>query len=138
MRRAISPAITSILLMGVAVAGAAAAGDAMYRQNEISYKSAKLDISDVSLIRLSDSKTYFAGTVKNTGTTIFLTVRISFVDDSGAFHSITSADAVEPGSQFSSYEIKDAPVVSGRKYLVQVEGIAPDSAFRTAKTVTAR
>lgn|GEM_PF-2665257 len=139
MRRAISPAIASIFLIGIAVAGAISAGSAMFKQNEISYHSASLDVLDADLVRLSHGKTYFAGTLKNTGTVAFASVSVSLVDDSGTFHTVSSTSVLNPGDKFSDHVINDVPIVPGRKYLVHVEGVTVSgSVLKTTKMATAQ
>lgn len=139
MRKAISPAIATIFLIGVAVVGAIAAGNGMIKQNEISQKTTKLDLVDSNLVKISSDKIYFAATVKNMGTTTFTSVNISFVDDSGNFHTITSLTPLNPGEQFGNYLIENVAVNPGKKYLINIDGTTHSgSTFRSAETVIAR
>ncbi len=136
--RAVSPAIASIFLIGVAVTGAITAGNAMFRQNEISMKTAKLDILDSALVPLGTSKAYFAVTVKNTGTTTFSSINLSFVDEQGIFHAI-STTSLPPGEQFGGYLVEDVAVSSGKRYVVSIDGTTSEgSTFHSAETVIAR
>lgn len=138
-RRAISPAITSIFLIGVAVTGAITAGNIMFKQNEISQKSARLNVVDVNLVVLSLDKVYFTCTIKNTGTVPFSSTNISYMDDSGVFHSIANSSMLEPSEQFSSYSIENTAVRLGKKYLVHVEGITTTgSTYQTSTTTMAQ
>ncbi|WP_155991196.1 hypothetical protein [Candidatus Nitrosotenuis uzonensis] len=137
--RAISPAITSIFLIGLAVTGAVSAGNAMFKQNDISQKSARLDILDAQLIRLGDDKAYFGFTVKNTGTVTFASVNIRMSDGTGALQIFTDESLLEPGDQISKYLIDDMVLDSGVKYLVHIDGVTTSgSAYSIAQTVTAR
>lgn len=137
--RAISPAITSIFLIGVAVTGAVSAGNAMFEQNEISQKSVRLDIVDANLVRLGVDKAYFGFTVKNTGTVTFTSINLSVVGGSGVFHTITNEGTLEPGDQISKYLIKDAALTSGIKYLVHINGVtSTGSEYSLAQTVMVR
>ncbi|WP_205098884.1 hypothetical protein [Candidatus Nitrosotenuis uzonensis] len=137
--RAISPAITSIFLIGVAVTGAVSAGNAMFKQNDISQKSARLDILDSQLIRLGDDKAYFGFTVKNTGTVTFASVNIRMSDGTGALQILANESLLEPGDQISKYLINDMVLDSGVKYLVHIDGVTTSgSAYSIAQTVTAR
>lgn len=139
-KRAISPAIATIFLIGVAVIGATTAGNGMLKQNEIAQKIARLDLIDASLVKLGAAdKTYFAATVKNTGTITFNSIRISFVDDVGNFHTIVSLTPLNPGEQFGDYIIENVTVEEGKKYLVSLDAVAvTGSKFNAAKTITAR
>jgi hypothetical protein len=137
--RAISPAIASIFLIGVAVTGAITAGNAMFRQNEISMKTARLDILDSALMSIGTSKTYFAVTVKNTGTTTFSSIDLSFVDGEGIFHTISSTIPLPPGEQFGGYLVENVVVSSGKRYAVSIDGTTSGgSTFHSAETVVAR
>lgn len=137
-RRAISPAVASIFLIGVAVAGATSAGNAMFKQNEMSQKYATLAIVDASLVKIAQSKTYFAVTVKNTGTVAFTSVLLSFADDSGTFRTV-SAGQLKPGETLSKYSIEGVGLVSGKMYLVRLEAAASDgSQYQTTRMVAAR
>lgn len=139
-RRAISPAIATIFLIGVAVVGAITAGNSMLKQNEISQKITKLDLADANLVRLGvTGKTYFAATIRNSGTTTFASVNVSFVDDSGNFHTITNLALLSPGEQFGDYLVEDVTVNPGKKYVINIEGTATSgSSFSTAETIIAR
>lgn len=139
-RRAISPAIASIFLIGVAVVGSISAGNAMFKQIDTAQKLAKLDVVSANLVKLSSSGgTYFVSTVKNTGTITFATVTVSFVDDAGVHHTVALSNTMAPGEQNSGYLMSDASVIAGNRYLVNVEGITVSgSTYRTADTVVAR
>jgi hypothetical protein len=139
-KRAISPAIATIFLIGVAVVGAITAGNSMFKQNEISQKTAKLDLIDASLVRLGTvGKTYFTVTVKNSGTTTFTSVNLSFIDDSGNFHTITSLTPLNPGEQFGDYLVENVVVNPGKKYVINIDGTTSSgSLFRAAETIIAR
>jgi hypothetical protein len=137
-RRAISPAIASIFLIGVAVIGATSAGNAMFKQNEMSQKYATLTLMDASLVKIAQSKTYFAATVKNTGTVTFTSVLLSFADDSGVFRTI-NAGQLKPGETLAKYSVEGIGIVSGKMYLVRLEAVAADgSQYQTTRMVAAR
>jgi len=111
----------------------------MFKQNEITQKTTKLDLIDVNLVKIASDKTYFAATVKNTGTTIFSSVNVSFVDEFGNFYTITSLTPLEPGEQFGDHLIENITVKLGKKYLINVDGTTPSgSTFRSADTINAR
>ncbi len=138
-RRAISPAITTIFLIGVAVVGAIAAGNGMFKQNEIIQKTAKLELIDVSLVKIASDKTYFAATVKNTGTTTFSSVNVSFVDEFENFYTISSLAPLYPGEQFGNHLIENAAVNLGKKYLINIDGTTVSgSTFHSADVINAR
>ncbi len=138
-KRAISPAIATIFLIGVAVVGAIAAGNGMFKQNEITQKTTKLDLIDVNLVKIASGKTYFAATVKNTGTTTFSSVNVSFVDEFGNFYTITSLTPLGPGEQFGDHLIENVAVNLGKKYLINIDGTTlSGSTFRSADTINAR
>ncbi|HEX9846089.1 MAG TPA: hypothetical protein VGA92_06450 [Candidatus Nitrosotenuis sp.] len=138
-KRAISPAIATIFLIGVAVVGAIAAGNGMFKQNEITQKTTKLDLIDVNLVKIASDKTYFAATVKNTGMTTFSSVNVSFVDEFGNFYTITSLTPLEPGEQFGDHLIENVAVNLGKKYLINIDGTTPSgSTFRSADTINVR
>jgi hypothetical protein len=139
MRKAISPAIATIFLIGVAVIGAVTAGNGMFKQNEISQKTTKIGLVDSNLVKISSEKIYFAATVKNMGTTTFTSVNVSFVDDSGNFHTITSLTPLNPGEQFGNYLIENIAVNPGKRYLINIDGTTSSgSTFRSAETIMAR
>lgn len=139
-RRAISPAIASIFLIGVAVVGSISAGNAMFKQIDTAQKLAKLDVVSASLVRPDGSNgAYFVGTVRNTGTITFSSATISFVDDLDVSHTITLPSSMAPGEQQSGYLMENAAVIPGNRYLINVEGVTVSgSTYRTADTILAK
>lgn len=138
-RRAISPAISTIILIGVAVVGAIAAGNAMFSQNEISQKITRLDLIDASIMRMTDSRTFFEASVKNSGTMAFSHLSVSFADDSGVFHTISKQDPLNPGEQFADQMVVDVPITVGKRYLIKIDGITTTgSSFSSADVAFAR
>ena len=137
--RAVSPAIATIFLISVAVVGAIAAGNAMSAQNEISQKITRLELMDASIVKMTESKTFFAASVRNSGTTTFSSLSVSFADDSGAFHTISNLQPLNPGEQFADQIIVDTPVTSGKKHLIKIEGITTSgSSFRSIDIAVVR
>lgn len=139
-RRAISPAIASIMLIGVAMAGSVAAGSAMFKQNEIASISTKVDLIDATLVDMNvASKAYFTATVKNSGTTSLSFVSVGFLDDDGNPQSMSSNEHLNPGQQWSDYLVTGVSVVPGKKYVLHVDAATKSgSRFHWADTVTAR
>lgn len=138
-KRAISPAISTTILIGVAVVGAIAAGNAMFSQNEISQKITRLDLIDASIVRMTDSRMFFEASVRNSGTTVFSYLSISFADDSGVFHAISKQDALNPGEQFAGQIVVEVPITIGNRYLIKVEGTTTTgSSFGSADVTVAR
>jgi hypothetical protein len=138
--RAISPAITSILLIGIAIAGSITAGSAMFKQNEIANISTKVDLIDAALVNMNvKNKAYFAATVKNSGTTSLDFVSVGFLDDNGNSQSISSNENLNPGQQWGSYLVTDVSVTSGKKYVLHVDASTKSgSRYHWADAVTAR
>jgi len=138
-RRAISPAIASIFLIGVAVVGSISAGNALFKQIDTAQKLAKLDVISASLVRPDGSNgAYFVGTVRNAGTITFSSAAIIFVDDLGVSHTIT-LDSMEPGEQRSGYLMESAAVTPGNRYLINLEGVTVSgTTYRTADTILAK
>ncbi len=90
-RHAISPAITSIILVGVAVA-AGIGGYAVYAStaNTASLKGA-LTIETVSLVKQSNGEEYLAVTIKNSGNKAFSTSSVNLQTDTDS-----TASGVQP------------------------------------------
>lgn len=139
-KRAISPAITSIILIGVAISGAIAAGTAMFKQNEIAAISTKADLIDATLVNMNVAdKAYFAATVKNSGTTILNYVSVGFLDDDGNSQSMTSNASLDPGQQWGGYLVTGVAVTPGKKYALHIDATAKSgSHYHWADTVAAR
>lgn len=139
-KRAISPAITSIILIGVAVSGAITAGTTMLRQNEIASVSTRADLIDVALVSMNVAgKAYFSATMKNSGTTSFDHTSVGFLDDVGNSHIITNNAKLDPGQQWGNYLATEAAVTPGKRYVVYIDATAKSgSHYRWADTVTAR
>ncbi len=139
-KRAISPAITSIILIGVAVSGAIAAGSAMFRQNEIASVSTSADLIDATLISMNVAgKAYFAATIKNSGTTSLNFASVGFLDDSGNSQSITNNAGLDPGQQWGRYIVTESSVTPGKRYVVYIDATTKSgSHYHWADTVTAR
>ncbi|MFY9301237.1 MAG: archaellin/type IV pilin N-terminal domain-containing protein [Candidatus Nitrosotenuis sp.] len=136
-RRGISPAITTILLIGVAVAGGISAGVAMRNQTEIISKTTKIDVIKVDLIAMYlTNKTFFATSLKNTGTITILSGDVGFYND-GVFYSL-DIPRLEPGQTFGAKQVFDTGVVMNQKYLINVRIVASDgSTYEWAETQTA-
>ncbi|HEX7033014.1 MAG TPA: archaellin/type IV pilin N-terminal domain-containing protein [Nitrososphaera sp.] len=80
-RRAISPAIATIALIAVAVAAAAIAGSDMIRKATMSQSAMPVEISEIFMIKISDTKAHLHAVYKiQPGWT---TMNVSFIDDSG-------------------------------------------------------
>ncbi|MBI5146738.1 MAG: hypothetical protein HZA84_05910 [Thaumarchaeota archaeon] len=139
-KRAISPAIASIVLIGVAITGSVAAGSTMLKQNEIATVSTKADLIDATLVNMNvANKAYFAATVKNSGTTSLNFVSVGFLDDDGNSQSLSNNENLNPGQQWGSYLVTDISVTPGKKYVLHVDATTKSgSRFHWADTVTAR
>ena len=139
-KRAISPAITSIILIGVAVSGAIAAGSTMFKQNEIASALTEADLIDATLVNMGvASKAYFAATIKNSGTTSLNFVSVGFLDDDGNSQSIANNASLDPGQQWGSYLVAEAPVTPSKKYVLYIDATTRSgSHYHWADTVTAR
>lgn len=136
-RRAISPAITTILLIGVAVAGGISAGAAMHNQTEIVSKTTRLDIMKADLVAIHmTNKTFFATSLKNTGTTTVLSGDVGFYNGD-VFYSL-DIPRLEPGQTFGANQVFDTDVVMNKKYLINLRAVASDgSTYEWAETQTA-
>ncbi|QLH08608.1 hypothetical protein [Candidatus Nitrosotenuis sp. DW1] len=139
-RRAISPAIASIVLIGVAITGSVAAGSAMLKQNEIASIVTKVDLIDATLVNMNvANKAYFATTIKNSGTTSLNFVSVGFLDDDGNSQGMSSNESLNPGQQWGSYLVTGVSVIPGKKYVLHVDTTTKSgSKFHWADTVTAR
>lgn len=139
-RRAISPAITVMLLMAVAVAGALAVSQGLNSQTQIANKITKLDLIDASLTKLQvPGKAYYALTIKNSGTTEITDVEVGFFDNNNNLHSLSAGSlSLQPGQQWSDDSVLDADINVNAKYTLSLSGVASDgSEFNTASTITA-
>lgn len=139
-RRAISPAITSIILIGVAISGAVVAGSTMFRQNEIASISTKADLIDATLVNMNVAdKSYFAATIKNSGTTVLDFTSIGFLDDNGNPQSVTNNASLDPGQQWGSHLVAAVSVTPGKKYVLHVDAATESgSHYHWADSITAR
>lgn len=138
-RRAVSPAITSIILIGIAVSGAIAAGTTMFRQNEIASISTRADLIDATLVNMNVAdKAYFTATVKNSGTTSLNFVSIGFLDDNGNSQNMTNNASLDPGQQWGKYIVTDVSVTPGKKYVVHIDATTKSgSHYYWADVITA-
>lgn len=139
-KRAISPAIASLVLIGVAIAGSITAGSAMFKQNETASISTKADLIDATLVNMNvANKAYFAATIKNSGTTSLNFVSVGFLDDSGNSQSMTNNANLNPGQQWGGYFAADVAVTPGKKYVLFVDATTKSgSHYHWADSVTAR
>jgi len=139
-RKAISPAIVTMLLMAVAISGGIAVWQSMNSQAQTISKTSKLDMVDVSLAKLQvDGKAFFSVTLKNSGTVDFNTIEVGFWDDTNKYVSFVKNSAnLLPGIQWSENDVFDASITPNQKYTVKVSGTTSDgSKFSMAKTVSA-
>jgi flagellin-like protein len=136
-RRGISPAITTILLIGVAVTGGISAGVAMHNQTEIVSKTTRIDVIKADLIAMyMTNKTFFVTSLKNTGTMTILSGDVGFYND-GVFYSL-DIPRLEPGQTFGAKQVFDTGVVMNQKYLINVRIVASDgSTYEWAEAQTA-
>lgn len=139
-KRAISPAIASIVLIGVAITGSITAGSAMFKQNETASISTKADLIDATLVNMNvANKAYFAATIKNSGTTSLNFVSIGFLDDNGNSQSIVNNANLNPGQQWGSYTTASVSVTPGKKYVLFIDATTKSgSHYHWADSVTAR
>ncbi len=139
-RRAISPAISSIVLIGIAVSGSITAGSAMFKQNETASILTKADLIDAALVNMNvANKAYFAATVKNSGTTGLDSVYVGFLDDNGNSQGMNSNEILNPGQQWGSRLVTDVSVIPGKKYVLHVDATTKSgSKYHWADTITAR
>jgi hypothetical protein len=139
-RKAISPAIVTLLLMAVAISGGIAVWQSMNSQAQTISKTSKLDVVDVSLTRLQvDSKAFFSITLKNSGTIDFDTIEAGFWDDANKYTSFVKNSAnLLPGVQWSQNDVIDANITPNQKYTIKISGTSSDgSKFSMAQTVSA-
>lgn len=125
-RSGISPAITTILLMAVAVVGAILATNSLQNQNQAVSQVTDVDVISANLYDLeTSSKSYLAFTVQNTGTTSLSALSVSLIDGSSNLHSFAGPPLV-PGAQWSTDSILDTDVVKGNQYALLIEATAAD------------
>ncbi len=124
-RRGISSAITTLLLIGVAVTGGVSAGTVMIKQNEIASKTTRVDVMRSSLIDISmTNKTFFTTSLKNTGTTTIISGSVGFFGED-SFHFI-DIPKLDPGEVFGTSKIFDTNVVLNHRYPINVRVLATD------------
>ena len=129
-----------MLLMAVAIAGGMAVWQSMNSQTQIMSKVSKLDIVDVSLVKLQvGNKAFFSVTLKNSGTIPFDTIEAGFWDDNNKYIRFVKDSAnLLPGHQWSEDSTFDASVTANQKYTVKISGTTSDgSRFSMAKIVSA-
>lgn len=139
-RKAISPAIVTLLLMAVAIAGGIAVWQSMNSQAQTISKISKLDIVDISLSKLQvEGKAFFSVTLKNSGTVDFDTIEAGFWDDTNKYVSFVKNSAnLLPGEQWAENNVFDVNITPNQKYTLKVAGTASDgSTFSMAKSVSA-
>ncbi|MGI0004298.1 MAG: hypothetical protein ACREAX_03270 [Candidatus Nitrosotenuis sp.] len=136
-RRGIAPAITTMLLIGVAVIGGISAGTTMSKQNEIISKTTKIDVIRANLIDIDmTNKTFFTMNLKNTGTTTILSGNMGFYNND-VFHSI-DIPKLDPGETFGTSQIFDTDVSLNHKYAINARVLATDgSTYEWSDTQTA-
>jgi hypothetical protein len=139
-RRAVSPAIATIILIGVSVTGSIAAGSAMFKQNETASILTKVDLIDAALVNMNvANKAYFAATVKNAGTTSLNFVSIGFLDDNGNSQNMINDANLNPGQQWGSYLTTEGSVTPDKKYVLHIYATTNSgSQYHWADTITAR
>lgn len=124
-RRGVSPAITTMLLIGIAVIGGISAGATMFKQNEIVSKTTRIDVIRANLIDMHmTNKTFFTISMKNTGTTTILSGNVGFYAND-VFHSI-SIPKLDPGEAIGTSQIFDTSVTLNRKYTINARIVATD------------
>jgi hypothetical protein len=124
-RRGVSPAITTMLLIGVAVIGGISAGATMFTQSEIVSKTTRIDVIKANLIDMHPTnKTFFTFSLKNTGTTTILSGTAGFYAND-VFHSI-SIPKLDPGETFGTSQIFETNVALNHKYAINARIIATD------------
>ncbi|MEW6044226.1 MAG: hypothetical protein AB1608_08175 [Thermoproteota archaeon] len=139
-RKAISPAIVTLLLMAVAISGGIAVWQSMNSQAQTISKISKLDIVDVSLAKLQvGGKAFFSVTLKNSGTVDFDAIEAGFWDDTNKYVSFIKNSAnLLPGEQWAESDVFDVNITPNQKYTVKVTGATSDgSSFSMAKAVSA-
>lgn len=139
-KRTISPAIASVVLIGVAISGSIAAGSAMFKQSEIANISTKVDLIDVVLLNMNvANKSYFAVTIKNSGTTSLSFISVGFLDDDGNSQNVINNLNLNPGQQWGSYIIADISVIPDRKYILFINATTNSgSHYQWANSIVAR
>lgn len=124
-RRGISSAVTTLLLIGVAVSGGISAGAAMIKQNEIASKTTRVDVMRTSLIDIHPTnKTFFTTSLKNTGTTTLTSGSVGFYDGN-SFYSV-GIPKLDPGEVFGTSQIFDIGVIPNHKYVINTRVYAAD------------
>jgi len=129
-----------MLLMAVAISGGITVWQSMNSQAQTISKISKLDVVDVSLVRLQvDGKSFFSVTLKNSGTIPFDTVEAGFWDDANKYVGFIKNSAnLLPGAQWAENDVFDANITPNQKYTVKISGASSDgSKFSMAKTVSA-
>ena len=136
-RKAVSPAIVTLLLMAVAVGGSVAVWQSMSSQLSLFSKEARLDVVELSLIGIHPSKTFFSATLKNSGTLPMDSISVGFRDDLGAFHFINGTGVVMPGDQWSGDDVFGVSLTPNKRYVVRIYATSGSSEFVMTKTVLA-
>lgn len=135
--RATSPAITTLLLMVVAVAGGMTVWQSMNFNASIASQSLNVDSLDVSLVKISGGNVLLSVTIKNSGTIYIDSIEAGFWDDNQRYSFLSGSD-LAPGEQWSKTGTFDAKIEKYQRYAIKISARgSDDSTLNSVVTVSA-
>lgn len=109
-RRAISPAITTLILLGIAVASGVSVFAVVNSISNVSAVKSSIMIENMNLVKTSTGEEYLSVTLKNIGNKILATTAINLQVDTNlgvlglqAFSTLPSPTSIQPGQTASVY-----------------------------------
>lgn len=150
-RRAISPAITTLILLGIAVASGASVFAVVNSTSNVSSMKGIIMLENVNLVKTSAGEEYFSATLKNAGNKALTNIVVNLQVDTDlgtlgtqVFSMYPSPTSINPGQTTSvstrvNYSNGTAMVIHNMGDILAIEavGITPDgSTTRMPASVT--
>jgi GH25 family lysozyme M1 (1,4-beta-N-acetylmuramidase) len=99
----------------------------------------RYEITDVSLVKINDSQTYFSIMLKNSGNKEIVYTEAVFYDDNNIYHKLQKNSIIEVGQKLNMEGVFDARVTYGQEYVVKIIAKYSDGSMHTiSKTIQAR
>jgi hypothetical protein len=109
-RRAISPAITTLILLGIAVASGAGVFAVANSTSNVSTMKGALMLENVNLVKISTGEEYLSATLKNVGNKALTNITVNLQVDTDlktigtqVFSVPSSPQSINPGQTTSVY-----------------------------------
>lgn len=150
-RRAISPAITTLILLGIAVASGASVFAVVNSTSNVSTMKSAIMLENVNLVKISTGEEYLSATLKNVGNKALTDIAVNLQVDTDlrtlgtqVFSVSPSPPSINPGQTTSvytrvTYSNGTAMVVHnvGDVLAIEMVGMTPDgSTTRMPASVT--